>query len=287
MKKPPINPALLASIAAGAALKTKDVSQSAQASPEISCALIDPNPYQPRLDYDPIEVRALADSIEEHGLLQPIVVRRDGDRYTLVAGHTRLEAFKLLGRDMITANIIDVSDIEMASLALIENVQRSDLHPLEIQIAISREPFASMVDEEIAQILGYTNVTKVRNIRSISRLSEEVREHMAQHRPKIGVDLLVELQKYPEQHQIGEYHRIISGERTRSDLRETLRLWNQAQERKAEKEEAQKPIQPFKRDDEGYHIECGKLPKKSRDAFESELFDLMVRHGIRPAKNPP
>lgn len=279
MKKQPINPALLASIAAGAALKTQDVSHSAQVSPEIACALIDPNPYQPRLDYDPIEVRALADSIEEYGLLQPIVVRRDGDRYTLVAGHTRLEAFKLLGRDTIPANIIDVSDTEMASLALIENVQRSDLHPLEIQIAISREPFASMRDEEIAQILGYSNVTKVRNIRSISRLSEEVREHMIANRPKIGVDLLVELQKYPEQHQIGEYMQILAGNRTRSDMRMTLQLYNQHQKNKIR--DTPLPNAPhISRDGSGYKVRCGYKPAV-REQFEAELNALVEKYNKR------
>lgn len=283
MKKSPINPALLASIAAGAALKTQDVSQSVQASSEITIALIDPNPYQPRLDYDPAEVRALADSIEEYGLLQSIVVRRDGDRYTLIAGHTRLEAFKLLGRDKIPSNIIDVSDTDMAALALIENVQRAQLHPLEICIALSRSPFDEMKDEEVAPILGY-NTTKVRNIRSISRLTPEVREHMAQHRPKIGVDLLVELQKFREDSQYDYYLRVLSGEIDRSFLRSELALWKKFQKKR---ETAQKPILPFKKDNDGYHIECGKLPKKSRESFEKDLLDLMVRHGIRPSSTPP
>lgn len=272
--KPTINPALLSQIAAGAALKTQDVSQSAQASSEIACALIDPNPYQPRLDYDPIEVRALADSIEEYGLLQPIVVRRDGDRYTLVAGHTRLEAFKLLGRDTIPANIIDVSDTEMAALALIENVQRAQLHPLEICIAISRPPFDEMKDEEIAPILGY-NVTKVRNIRSISRLSEEVREHMTQHRPKIGVDLLVELQKYPEQYQIGEYHRILRGDATRQSLRELLQIL------KAVDKQKEPPKTPhISRDGLGYKVHCGYMPAL-REQFEVELNALVEKYNKR------
>ncbi|MEW5833017.1 MAG: ParB/RepB/Spo0J family partition protein [Campylobacterota bacterium] len=284
MKKPPINPDLLASIASGAALKT---SGTQSGSSDISLDIIDPNPHQPRMDYDPEKLRALADSIEQHGLLQPIALRRNGDRYTIIAGHTRFEAHKLLGRDTIRANIIEASDDDLAILAMIENVQRTDLHPIEIQIAISREPFTSMSDEEIAQILGYSNVTKVRNIRSISRLIPEVREHLIANRPKIGVDLLVELQKYPERFQLEVYHEVLRGEKNRSDLRSTLSQWNKIQRDKEAREQSQKPIMPFKRDDEGYHIECGKLPKKTVNAFEKDLLDLMVRHGIRPAKNPP
>lgn len=275
MKKQPINPTLLASIAAGAALKTQDVSQSTQASSEIACALIDPNPYQPRLDYDPIEVRALADSIEEYGLLQSIVVRRDGDRYTIVAGHTRLEAFKLLGRDTIPANIIDVSDTEMAALALIENVQRAQLHPLEICIAISRPPFDEMKDEEIAPILGY-NVTKVRNIRSISRLSDEVREHMTQHRPKIGVDLLVELQKFPEDSQYNYYIRVVDGEIDRQFLRSEIALWKQMLDRKTFNDRKNSP--PFIKDAYHYFIRTVDIDKKKQTAFGKELEELITKY---------
>lgn len=273
MKKQPINAALLASIAAGAALKTQDTSPSAQAPSEIACALIDPNPYQPRLDYDPTEVRALADSIKEYGLLQSIVVRHGEDRYTIVAGHTRLEAFKLLGRDTIPANIIDVSDIEMASLALIENVQRSDLHPLEIQIAISREPFASMKDEEIAQILGYSNVTKVRNIRSISRLSEEVREHMTQHRPKIGVDLLVEIQKFDTSDQFHYYELIIRGQATRQELRNWLSL-----KELKKRQETRKSHFPLTRVGSVYKIDSTVISNKDIKAFENDLHTIIKKY---------
>lgn len=284
MKKSPINTALLATIAAGAALKT---SPSPSDSSEIPLSLIDPNPHQPRMSYDPVVVRERADSIEKHGLLQPITLRFEGTRYTIVAGHTRFEAHKLLGRDTIRANIIEATDDDLAVLAMIENVQRTDLHPIEIHIAISREPFASMRDEEVAQILGFSNVTKVRNIRSMSRLVQEVRDHLIEHRPSIGVDLLVELQKYPERFQLDVYHEILRGEKNRADLRATLSLWNKTQAEKAKRAEAQKPIQPFKVDHEGYHIECGKLPKKSRAEFEKDLLDLMVRHGIRPSTTPP
>lgn len=275
MNKPPINAALLSQIAAGAALQT---TQGNPNSSEIPIALIDSNPYQPRLDYDPTEVRALADSIGEYGLLQSIVVRRDGDRYTIVAGHTRLEAFKLLGHDTIPANIIDVSDTEMAALALIENVQRSQLHPLEICIAISRPPFDEMRDEEIAPILGY-NVTKVRNIRSISRLSQEVREHMSTNRPKIGVDLLVELQKYPEQYQIGEYMQILEGNRTRADMRMTLQLYNQHQKNKI-RNTPLRNAPHISRDGSGYKVWCGYKPAV-REQFEVELNALVEKYNKR------
>jgi ParB/RepB/Spo0J family partition protein len=266
------NPALLASIAAGASLGTNTPDVNDIGVADIPIALIDPNPYQPRLDYDPVEVRALADSIKEYSLLQSIVVRRDGDRYTLIAGQTRLEAHKLLGREMIKSNIIDASDEDIASLALIENVQRSDLHPIEIQIALSREPFASMNDEEIRGITGYS-LTKIRNIRSISRLSEEVREHMSANRPKIGVELLVELQKFPESSQITYYNLILSGNANRNYLRNKLAI--------RELHEKQKNIKSSSivREGSGYRLCLGYGYRPDiREQFEVELNALVEKY---------
>lgn len=272
---PKFNPALLASIAAGATLGTNTSDVTDTNVGDIPIALIDPNPYQPRLDYDPVEVRALADSIKEYGLLQSIVVRRDGDRYTIIAGQTRLEAHKLLGRETIKSNIIDASDEDIAPLALIENVQRSDLHPIEIQIALSREPFALMNDEEIRGITGYS-LTKIRNIRSISRLSEEVREHMSANRPKIGVDLLVELQKYPEQYHFETYQRILSGEMDRAYLRQTLSLYKQLQRNK-ERDTPLPKAPHISRDGSGYKVRCGYTPAV-REQFEVELNALVEKY---------
>ncbi|MDD2267445.1 ParB/RepB/Spo0J family partition protein [Sulfuricurvum sp.] len=269
------NPALLASIAAGASLGTNTPDVTDTNVGDIPIARIDPNPYQPRLDYDPIVVRERADSIDKHGLLQPIAVRRNGDRYTLIAGQTRLEAHKLLGRETIKSNIIDASDEDMASLALIENVQRSDLHPIEIQIALSREPFASMKDEEIRGITGYS-LTKIRNIRSISRLSPEVREHLSTHRPSIGVELLAELQKYPEHTQIGEYHRILRGDTNRSDLRMTLQLINSKQKFQKDQEDSKRNL--FEQSNHSYFISKSDLDMKKKKAFESELTELIKKY---------
>lgn len=270
MKKQPINPALLSQIAAGAALKTQDVSQSVQASSQIACALIDPNPYQPRLDYDPIEVRALADSIEEYGLLQSIVVRRDGDRYTLVAGHTRLEAFKLLGRDTIPANIIDVSDTEMAALALIENVQRSELHPLEVALAISKEPFTSMNDDEISKILGY-GLTKLRNIRSTLKLDIMVQRHIIENKSKIGVEILVELQKI--KHRAAQWNAYLSylkGYTTRDDIRAIVSSQNT--------QKTPKPSSPISRKGKTFKIDCDAVSGFDMPKFETELHDLITKY---------
>lgn len=98
---------------------------------EVSIYEIDSNPYQPRKDIDETELQQLADSIREHGLLQPIVVRRAADRFQIIAGERRLRAATKAGMEHVPAQIRDVDDRQMAEMAIVENLQRKDLNPLE------------------------------------------------------------------------------------------------------------------------------------------------------------
>ena len=92
---------------------------------------IDSNPAQPREDFDPAELESLADSLSSHGLLQPVVVRHVDDRYQLIAGERRLRAARQAGWSDLPANVIEADDRETAELAIVENMQRKDLNPLE------------------------------------------------------------------------------------------------------------------------------------------------------------
>jgi ParB family chromosome partitioning protein len=98
---------------------------------ELSVYEIDSNPYQPRKDLDEDELQQLAESIKEHGLLQPIVVRRMNDRFQIIAGERRLRAATKAGMQHVPAQVRDVDDRQMAELAIVENLQRKDLGPLE------------------------------------------------------------------------------------------------------------------------------------------------------------
>jgi len=101
-------------------------------SQELALSLIDPNPFQPRVTMDPAGLEELRDSISNHGVLQPIVVRKMGGRYQIVSGERRWRAARLAGLERIPAVQREVvSDNEMLELALVENVQRRDLDPLE------------------------------------------------------------------------------------------------------------------------------------------------------------
>jgi ParB family chromosome partitioning protein len=110
-----------------------EVEQAAASLPmnELAVGLIDPNPWQPRSILGDADLAELADSIREHGLVQPIVVRSRGDRYQLIAGQRRLAAAKRLGWQQVSARVLDVEDRQMAEIAIVENLQRRDLDALE------------------------------------------------------------------------------------------------------------------------------------------------------------
>lgn len=90
-----------------------------------------PNPNQPRIHFNETELRELSESIQEHGVLQPLLVRKHGNGYEIIAGERRYQASKLAGLEELPVIIKDVNDEEMLALTLIENLQRSDLNPVE------------------------------------------------------------------------------------------------------------------------------------------------------------
>ena len=104
----------------------------------ISISLVVPNEWQPRREFEPESLNALAESIKEHGVVQPVIVRKKDSGYELIAGERRLRAAQLAGLVEIPALVRDYSDQETAEIALIENLQREDLNPLEEGLAYQR-----------------------------------------------------------------------------------------------------------------------------------------------------
>ncbi len=92
---------------------------------------IDPNPFQPRRTFDPLELSGLVQSIQQHGVLQPVVARRVGERFQLVAGERRLRAAQEAGLTDVPARIIEANDQQVFELAIVENLQRTDLNAIE------------------------------------------------------------------------------------------------------------------------------------------------------------
>jgi ParB family chromosome partitioning protein len=123
---------------------------------EIDLNLIDVNPYQPRSYFNEEALRELASSIKELGVIQPITVRKlEGNKFQLVSGERRFRASKLIGRSTIPAYIRIANDQEMLEMALVENIQRKDLDPIEVALSYQRLiDEIDLTQEEMSQRVG-------------------------------------------------------------------------------------------------------------------------------------
>lgn len=137
---------------------------------------IRPSPYQPREDFDAQSLEELTQSIKEKGLIQPILVRRRGDVYELIAGERRLRAANLLHINEIPAIVKDVNDEESLEFSLIENIQRQALNPIEEARAFQYliDKFA-VTQEKISEVIGKSRVS-VTNILRLLKLPKEIQD---------------------------------------------------------------------------------------------------------------
>lgn len=142
---------------------------------EINVDLIDPNPFQPRKVFSDDELVELAETIEKHGLIQPITLRKVGDRYQIISGERRTRATKLAGLSTIKAQVYDnLDDKTMAEWALIENIQRVDLNPVEVA-----RSYQQLIDnhgythEDLSKIVGKSR-SAITNALRLLKLPEQV-----------------------------------------------------------------------------------------------------------------
>ncbi len=149
---------------------------------EVSPGQIDPNPHQPRTTFDSEALEALAASIRVHGILQPLVVTKAGTRYELIAGERRLRAAKIAGLDAVPVIIRSFDEQEKLELALIENLQRAELNPIEVATA-----YRKLVDQfnmqitEVARRLS-TSQSAVSNTLRLLNLPPEAKHALAEGR---------------------------------------------------------------------------------------------------------
>ena len=136
---------------------------------------IRPNPYQPRKNFDLDKLKELSESIKEHGVFQPIIVRRAIDGYELIAGERRLRASKMAGKTEIPAIIVEFSDQEMMEISLLENIQREDLNAVEEAAAYSQLiDKLGYTQEELAKHVGKSR-THITNMLRLLRLPDDIK----------------------------------------------------------------------------------------------------------------
>ena len=156
------------------------------ASREVDLDLIDPNPSQPRSRFDENRLQELAESISTTGLVQPIVVRRKGERYEIVAGERRWRAAQIAGLLKLPIHVVEVNDEDLLRTALIENIQREDLNPIEEALAYKRLGEESgLTQEQIAAAVGKDRATVANHLRLL-RLPDQVRARVASGELSMG-----------------------------------------------------------------------------------------------------
>ena len=178
----------------GALLGSDQTISVGQESLEIDLDSIDSSPEQPRARFDEAALERLANSIQEHGVVQPVIVRRRGLRYELIAGERRWRAAQKIGLRKIPVVVREVQDHELLEIALTENVQREDLNPIEEALAyqkliervgLTQEAVATKFGRDRSYITNYLRLLRLPN--DVQRLVEEGRLSTGHARTVLGL----------------------------------------------------------------------------------------------------
>ena len=153
---------------------------------EIPTNAIYPSPLQPREDFDPVAMEELVSSIRQHGIVQPVLVRSQGDFYELIAGERRWRAAQLAGLEKIPALVRSFPDAQALQVSLVENLQREDLNPLDVARALKElaDRFA-LTQEELAEHIGKSR-GEVANLMRLLHLPAAAQESLRQGRISYG-----------------------------------------------------------------------------------------------------
>lgn len=226
---------------------------------EIMLVDIFPNPDQPRREFDEDKLKELADSIKEHGLIQPILVKPEGSKYHIIAGERRFRASKLAGFDRISCIVRNCSEQEMTEKALIENIQRDDLSPVEEGLAYSHLINEyGLTQEQVAKRVGKGRTT-VANLLRIIQLPYEILELINKGEVSLGHAKVILSVENPDQ-QLALAQRIVKESLSVRDLEVLVQ----------EKEENSKPKKKTKSKANHYDL-LNDIEDKLRTAFQTKV----------------
>jgi ParB family chromosome partitioning protein len=193
-------------------------------SQDLPINLIDPNPLQPRRVFESDKLQELAESIRSNGIIQPLVLRKAGERYQLVAGERRWRAARLAGLERVPVVVREIPEDRLLEVTLIENIQREDLNPVE-----TAQAFASMISqlglspEQVGQRTGKDRTTIVNFVRLL-QLPGDVLELVAEHKLSAGhARAILILPSHDSQREVAE-RAIAQGWSVRQTERVTQRM---------------------------------------------------------------
>ncbi len=155
-------------------------------SMEVDIDLIDPNPFQPRKEWKPEEITSLAASIRSQGIIQPLILKKEGKRYQLIAGERRLRAAREAGLKKVPVIVREASKEQMLALALIENIQRQDLGPMEKAEAFQRlSSEFNLTQEDMGNRVGMSR-SSVANFMRLLDLPESIKKMLREGKLQMG-----------------------------------------------------------------------------------------------------
>jgi len=220
-------------------------SHATQGLAEIPISQIQPNPFQPRKTFNEASIDELARSVREHGIVQPLVVTRAGDKYKLIAGERRFRAAQKAGLTTVPVLIKEMmAEGDALQIALIENIQREDLNPIEEAMAYHQlhDDF-QLTQEEISRRVGKERST-VANFLRLLKLPDSVKKLLASGQLSMGhARALLAIESPKKQEQLAE--RVV---RKNLNVRQTEMLASESSPKTAEKKEKEKDV--FTRDAE-------------------------------------
>jgi ParB family chromosome partitioning protein len=200
----------------------------------VKISQVEPNKEQPRKAFDEASLTELADSIKQYGIIQPLVVVKKDDHYVIVTGERRWRAAKLAGLKDVPVVVKNLTEQEIMELALIENIQREDLNPIEEAVAYQRlmQEF-HMTQDEIAKKVSKSR-TAITNMIRLLKLDKDVREMLISHQITSGhARALLGLENLDEQYDLAT--RIVEEGLSVRDTEELVRTMNQVPEVKEQK----------------------------------------------------
>ncbi|MFM7496546.1 MAG: ParB/RepB/Spo0J family partition protein [Bacteroidota bacterium] len=164
----------------------QEILQSAVREGVVAVDAIDVNPFQPRDQFDPEALEELKNSIQKLGIIQPLTLRRNGSRYQLISGERRLRAARLLKMKEVPAYVIETDQQGMIEMALVENLQRKDLNPVEIGLALLRlQEECRLNQDEVAQRVGMSRAN-VSHYTRLVKLPPEIQSALRSGQLEMG-----------------------------------------------------------------------------------------------------
>lgn len=223
------------------ALITSNLIEEGEQVKEVSVSEIRPNPYQPRKEFEPAAIEELAQSIKEHGIIQPLIVRKSIKGFELVAGERRLRAAKLCGLKQVPVVVKAYTDQQLMEIALIENLQRENLNPLEEAEAYEKLiAHHDYTQDQLAQRIGKSR-PHVANMLRLLQLPETIRKMVSTAELSMGhARALLAVTKEQVQQQLAKD--VVEKGLSVRQLEELVKQLNVSRETKKKKSAKNEPV---------------------------------------------